>query len=33
MFIEFVTEEKEGTDWRQIIPKLGWTATNLIMSY
>lgn len=33
VFIEFVTEEKEGTDWRQIIPKLGWTATNLIMSY
>lgn len=33
VFIEFVTEEKEGTDWRQIIPKLGWTATNLVMSY
>ena len=22
VFFEFVTEEKEGTDWRQIIPKL-----------
>ena len=33
VFIEFVTEEKEGTDWRQIIPKLGWTSTNLVMSY